>query len=310
MGTGALLIVEEVKFGENLTPIRGRVQPLSPIHLLIRTLIQAGTDCIVLVSHPENLDALKRHTAHMSVLCIASESTASNLELLRTGLVYLQKKCERILISPADYPFFSAETATTILAEQDPWILPVHEGKEGYPLGLSSSMVPFILEQDTIQDEDLNYPDILKGCAIPCRLLELKDEGITLRFQQELEAPQIAVFPELRLRLVRKKPFFGQGSAALLSLIEETQSVRLACQQMGMSYSKGWKILRDMEGEWGAPLIFRRQGGRNGGSSSLTPEGRALLDTYRTFEKVSQGLVQEAFRNCFQSLCFSDRSQT
>ena len=300
MGTGALLIVDRLEFPDG--PPRGRGGQPSPIHRMVRTLIRAGTDLIVLATPPDYLEALRKHVARMNALCIAPDSGDAVPMLLRTGFLYLQDKCSRILVSTLDYPFFSAETAVALLEPEAPLLRPVCGGREGYPVRLLSSLIPRILEKGK-NEEKSGLDEILNSSGLPCAALEVEDEGATLPFQGAFEPPQTAVFPELRLRLVRKRPFFGPGASELLSLIEEAQSVRLACQRMGMSYSKGWKILRDLEEEWGAPLILRRQGGRNGGSSSLTAEGKALLEAYRKFEKVAQGLVQEAFRNCFPSLC-------
>jgi len=269
---------------------------------VVRALIWAGTDLVVLVTPPDHLEVLKKHVARMSALCIAPDSGATIPTLLSAGLVYLQDKCSRILVSTLDYPFFSAETVLALLEPDAPLLRPVCGGKEGYPIRLFSDLIPQILKKDK-NEENLGLNEILNCSGLPCAALEVEDEGAVLPFQGEFETPQATVFPELRLRLVRKKPFFGPGASELLSLIEEAQSVRLACQRMGMSYSKGWKILRDMEEEWGAPLILRQQGGKNGGSSSLTAEGKALLEAYRKFEKVAQSLVQEAFQNCFPSLC-------
>lgn len=310
MRTGALLIVDRWELHANRSLARGQTRPPSPLHVAVRTLIQAGADIVVLVSPSGHLEALKKHMAHLSALCIAPDSEASPFALLMTGLTYLRRKCARILVTPADYPFFSAETALAILKSQAPLIRPVHDGKAGYPLGLDSSLIASLSEGDRLEGEGADWDAMLNSCGLSWHTLEVEDEGSVLLLQEESEAPQIAVFPELRLRLVRQKPFFGQGSSDLLSLIEETQSVRLACQRMGMSYSKGWKILRDMETEWGSPLILRKQGGRNGGSSSLTAEGRALLEGYRKFEKVAQGLVQQAFKDCFSFLSLPPRAKT
>ena len=300
MRTGALLIVERSEFPSG--PAWGHGGRPSPIHRMVRTLIRAGTDLIVLVTPPDCLEALKKHVTRMSALCIAPDSGAAISTLLRTGLVYLQDKCSRILVSTLDYPFFSPETVIALLKPEAPLLRPVFGDREGYPIRLFSSLIPQILKKNK-DEENLGLDEILNCSGLPCTALEVEDEGAALPFQGAFEPPQASVFPELRLRLVRKKPFFGPGASELLSLIEEEQSVRLACQRMGMSYSKGWKILRNMEEEWGTPLILRRQGGRNGGSSSLTTEGKALLEAYREFEKVAQSLVQEAFRNCFPSLC-------
>ena len=72
-------------------------------------------DLIVLVTPPDCLEALQKHVARMSVLCIAPDSGAAVLTLLGTGLVYLQDKCSHILVSTLDYPFFSTETVAALL---------------------------------------------------------------------------------------------------------------------------------------------------------------------------------------------------
>ena len=68
---------------------------------------------------------------------------------------------------------------------------------------------------------------------------------------------------------------------------------------MKMSYSKGWKIIRNAEGALGYPLIHRQQGGREGGGSSLTPEGEALLEAYALFEFSVKEQTELAFNRCF-----------
>ncbi|NLL36136.1 MAG: LysR family transcriptional regulator [Fretibacterium sp.] len=105
--------------------------------------------------------------------------------------------------------------------------------------------------------------------------------------------------PELRLRLIRERAFFGRGPAHLLSLIEETQSVRHACMKMGMSYSKGWKLIKGAEDALGYPLVERQQGGREGGSSSLTDEARALLKAYRHLESALTEQAEHLFARYF-----------
>ena len=69
----------------------------------------------------------------------------------------------------------------------------------------------------------------------------------------------------------------------LLELVDETSSVRLACQRMQISYSGGWNIIRALESQLHFPLLERSQGGANGGESRLTEKGRRLLDCYTRY---------------------------
>jgi len=71
----------------------------------------------------------------------AAYAGAAALALLGTGLVYLQDKCSRILVSTLDYPFFSAETAVALLEPEAPLLRPVCGGREGYPVRLLSSLM-------------------------------------------------------------------------------------------------------------------------------------------------------------------------
>ncbi|MDR0409468.1 MAG: LysR family transcriptional regulator [Spirochaetaceae bacterium] len=70
----------------------------------------------------------------------------------------------------------------------------------------------------------------------------------------------------------------------LLEAINETGNVRKACENMGMSYSKGWKLLNNLEKWLSYPVTERRQGGRGGGEARLTEEGIVFLKKYRVFE--------------------------
>ncbi len=119
------------------------------------------------------------------------------------------------------------------------------------------------------------------------------------REAQELDA---ALHPALKLRLARERIFFGPGPAELLMQIKWTDSVRMACEQMGISYSKGWKMINTMEEELGYKVTKRQQGGRNGGSACLTPEGETLLAKYQELERRSREAVENIFQELFEPL--------
>ena len=77
--------------------------------------------------------------------------------------------------------------------------------------------------------------------------------------------------------------FFGEGPCRLLRLVEETGSLRCAAATMEMAYSKAIKLMKQAEAALGYPLTQRSAGGRDGGGSTLTPEGRAFLRQYETY---------------------------
>lgn len=77
--------------------------------------------------------------------------------------------------------------------------------------------------------------------------------------------------------------FFGEGPASLLKSIEEKGSLRMAAQEMGMAYTKALKIIKNAEESLGFKLTERKIGGKAGGGSTLTDQGRRWLEEYEAF---------------------------
>lgn len=77
--------------------------------------------------------------------------------------------------------------------------------------------------------------------------------------------------------------FFGEGPSRLLHAIEEKGSLRAASISMGMAYTKALKILSNAEKALGFPLTNRSIGGKDGGGSCLTPEGKEFLKRYEAY---------------------------
>ena len=77
--------------------------------------------------------------------------------------------------------------------------------------------------------------------------------------------------------------FFGEGPCRLLHVVEQTGSLRAAAGAMGMAYTKALKLLRQAEQALGFALTERAAGGRDGGGSRLTPQGKEWLDTYERY---------------------------
>jgi molybdate transport repressor ModE-like protein len=90
-------------------------------------------------------------------------------------------------------------------------------------------------------------------------------------------------------------PFCGPGMIRLLEEIHQTGSVRQACVNMEMSYSKGWKLLKVLETWLEYPVTVRQQGGKGGGEAHLTDSGVAFLERHRAFEGECQAAVRELF---------------
>ena len=79
--------------------------------------------------------------------------------------------------------------------------------------------------------------------------------------------------PHIKVQILDEngEKFFGEGPCRLLRAVEQTGSLRAAAQAMGMAYTKALKILR------------RAAGGREGGGSRLTPQGKEWLQRYEAY---------------------------
>jgi len=91
----------------------------------------------------------------------------------------------------------------------------------------------------------------------------------------------------------------GPGKARLLEAIEACKSLSEAARQLRMSYRLAWKHLRVIEERTGITVVRSRRGGRAGGQTELTPQGKALLEAYRLFRHDVERYVQLACRRHF-----------
>ncbi len=93
--------------------------------------------------------------------------------------------------------------------------------------------------------------------------------------------------------------FFGEGPARLLRGVEEHGSLRASAISMDMAYTKALKLIRNAERALGFELIRRSTGGRDGGGSCLTEEGKEWLERYEAYrdacKKANGALYLEFF---------------
>ena len=83
----------------------------------------------------------------------------------------------------------------------------------------------------------------------------------------------------------------------LLRLIDETGSLAEAAAMMDLSYRRAWGKLKEIEQNLGVKLVDRAVGGAGGGGSSLTADGRRLIERYEHFRAAAgQELAKEFAR--------------
>lgn len=73
-----------------------------------------------------------------------------------------------------------------------------------------------------------------------------------------------------------------------------------AAEKMGLSYSKAWKMMKTAEQELGFALTERSSGGKDGGGSVVTEEGREMMQRYGNFLSALQTEADRLFSIYFQ----------
>ena len=69
---------------------------------------------------------------------------------------------------------------------------------------------------------------------------------------------------------------FCKGCYLLCKEVEKTGSIHAASSKLGMAYSKAWRLMLDVENDFGVK-IFYRDGARG---STLTKAGEVLMHLY------------------------------
>ena len=94
----------------------------------------------------------------------------------------------------------------------------------------------------------------------------------------------------------------GDGKWLLLKTIDEQGSLKAAAETLGISYRKAWGDLNKIENLLGIALVKKIRGGKNGGNTFLTNEGKKLVKVYEQFHSDFRDLVHKAFKEFLKKL--------
>lgn len=250
---------------------------------------RAGIQDIVMVTGYQ-AEQLEKRMRHFGITFLRDEEYENSqmLDAAKMGLLYLKDRCEKILFCPADISFFSENTVKKLLEQEEKIALPVWKGKRGHPVMLHTSLIPDILKYQG----DRGLKGALDSLQADQACISVEDEGAVTKantvqdFQRLIRSHNSHLMrPQVKVRLANQKPFFGPGTVTLLRQIECLGSVREACEKTGISYSKGWTILRMAEEELGYQIVERQPGGKNGGKAVVTEKGKQILERFEQFEK-------------------------
>ncbi|NMA86247.1 MAG: LysR family transcriptional regulator [Tissierellia bacterium] len=103
---------------------------------------------------------------------------------------------------------------------------------------------------------------------------------------------------KFRIKIDGKK-VFGEGPCILLERVDKFGSLSKACEDLSMSYSKGWSIINNAEKLLNVKLLQTQIGGANGGGSHLTEDAKKLIRSYKDFTQEAEEILEEIFKKHF-----------
>lgn len=271
---------------------------------IVLTFQQAGVFPIVIITGMQE-DDVRHELSQYGVIFLKNENCedAPIFESLKIGLGYLKDKCGHIAFAPVNSPMFSPDTLKKLFCMEGKITFPVYKGEAGFPVILSTSVIPDIMEYEG--EEEFNGA-ILSLSEHHVRV-EVDDEGVVQdihdyeQMQKLLEKHNRALMQaSVGLSIEKESVFFDNQTKLLLYLISETMSVSKACELMSMSYAKAWKVLNKLEFELGYTIIQRRQGGRRVGRTKLTDQGMEFLQAYLEYEDSVFKYAQAEFIRIFK----------
>lgn len=79
--------------------------------------------------------------------------------------------------------------------------------------------------------------------------------------------------------------FLGEDRIRLLEMIDEHGSITKAAKAVGISYKTAWDTMDAINNLSEKPLFVRMAGGKSGGGTRLTDEGREVIRKYRVIQE-------------------------
>ncbi len=96
------------------------------------------------------------------------------------------------------------------------------------------------------------------------------------------------------------KKAFGDGPLDILHRVERTGSLRQAAEEINMSYSQAWNLIKDLEKRLGFELLKRKVGGEKGGGSEITDKARELMMKFEIFHQRTDQSLNLLYNKIFK----------
>lgn len=94
---------------------------------------------------------------------------------------------------------------------------------------------------------------------------------------------------------INNETFLASGRVMLLERIEKYKSISEAAKSMDISYKHAWQLIDKMNRLSNKPLIETSVGGKKGGGTRLTKQGRDAIKEFYEIKKKIQKIFEKGF---------------
>jgi len=264
-----------------------KVGKATALSRIVTSMQQAGIFPIVILSGAK--DEFRYQLSSRGVIFLQQDQPAPELfESAKRGFSFLQDCCKRIVYTPVNFPLFSVQTLRTLMKTDGDIITPSYRGNGGHPIVISDEVISEIL----MYSGNHGLRGALASMEKRRVWVNVEDSGMlqSVRTGGSLDQhingrEEDSLHLSAEVKLKEHDIIFDSRTKLLLFLIWKNSSVKTACRQMAISYSKAWDMLNGLEDSLKTKFISRRHGGANGGRSTLTEQGLRFLIEYQQMEE-------------------------
>ena len=305
MKIGALIVTTGLPHISGVAALTPKVGSISAGQRMISAFQRVNVSMVSLVVGPADKKEERPFSQNGVLFFHCAEKRATFFQGIQQGLPFMADKFDRVFLVPGDMPLFLPNTLEQLLKSTSSIAVPENAFTNGYPVLLDRQAMQLILSEKTARDAD----KAIRKSGLTVDVIPVTDPGILLRgddFSQQQNLIQIhnqqLTRPVAHFTLTKGGDLYDGRLSMLLHLVDETRSVRDACEMMQISYSTAWNMLNHVEKELGYPLVTRIRGGSTGSGSVLTQKGRKLMESYDEFSAQLEQTAQELYQKYFSSL--------
>ncbi|MEG0292164.1 MAG: NTP transferase domain-containing protein [Anaerovoracaceae bacterium] len=274
----------------------------------INKLKKLNVDPITVVTG-HKAEELKKHIFFDNVRYVKNErySETQMFDSVILGVEDIKDKCDRIMIMPMDLPAILEDTLKKVLSVDAALVRTTFNGNPGHPIMISSDFAA------TLKDYkgEGGLRGAMEGYSLPITNLDVDDAAVCFDIDTPEEYNKLIEwnyergegYPigiEVEVKLKARETFFDLSAYKLIEAVDTLGSLQQACMEVGLSYSKGSKMIKSIEHQLGFSVVERWTGGSGGGGAVLTEEGLRLKENYQKFLEELQSEADKVYKKYFR----------